>query len=201
MEAIGAEELKVFKRVLEKAGRFPKMDFGVFRALTTSRVCPFVIMEVIALNKPFRLAPFEELKVLLAYRDDDYFPSCWHHPGKYLGSEERIEDGVKRVMRVEAGVEVADIYHIAAMNSPLLSRDLEFAGLYVCEVIGEPKLEKGRLEWFSLEEMPANILPSHQVMQERANQWIKFAQWLGPFPHILQEFLYFSSVLEFEGEK
>jgi 8-oxo-dGTP diphosphatase len=88
--------------------------------------------------------------------------SGWGIPGGFLASGEQPEDGLRRELREETGMEVADI-ELVFVRTATPARQLQI--VFRCKPIGEPapqSVEIEELGWFATEELPAGLSASQR---------------------------------------
>ncbi|PJE64609.1 MAG: hypothetical protein COU90_02095 [Candidatus Ryanbacteria bacterium CG10_big_fil_rev_8_21_14_0_10_43_42] len=98
--------------------------------------------------------------VLLWHRDDEHYTG-WHMPGKYLLRGETDEEGVRRVLKNEADLELTSFEFIRHFNTRPESGDVpqhQQALFWLCRAEGEPTV--GR--FFPLTKLPEDILGHHR---------------------------------------
>lgn len=174
------EEQEQLAPLLARVTPLPKMEWPVLRTIWERRLLPMNPMELVVLDKSV-LSESGPEKVLLSYRDDAHFLDCWHHPGGYLGGSEKIVDATQRVADREFQVKLNECYVVQPINSYKLARDHELAVVFVATMDNSTlKLEKGKLEFFPFDQLPANLLPHHRLIQERAVDWLRVMQELNP---------------------
>ena len=198
-EKLTPEEIETLTKLLQKVTPLPKMEWPVLKTIWESRLMPMNPMELVILEKdPLVCKKGEYPRVLLAYRDDKDFPNCWHHPGGYLGSGEFTFEAVDRVALKETIVRVTNLRCASPVNWPRLRRDHELSILYVCQPHDNPKIQKGKLEWFDFLNLPQYTLPHHIRMHLRAKLYIDVLR--KQTPESLREFLELHTVLESDLE-
>lgn len=116
----------------------------------------------------------EELEILLIYRKDKYYDG-YHTPGTILVPGQKIEAAFQSLLRRELGGNVS-------IDSPQFIRHFEFLKgsgteesprgheikmIFAGIVKGEPK--EG--EWFSKENLPANLLPEFRFLVPDMLDW------------------------------
>jgi 8-oxo-dGTP diphosphatase len=98
-------------------------------------------------------------RVLLALRTDmDY----WNLPGGRVERGESPEDGVRREVREEVGLQVV-VDRLQGVYIKPTQEDIAFS--YWCSVIeGELRHsdEARAIEWFARDDLPKNLRPQHQ---------------------------------------
>lgn len=92
------------------------------------------------------------------------YRSGWHLPGGGLKRGESVETAARREVREETGVEMGEL----RLRGIFHNFDDYASGhnvLFVCEdftVIGHPDREIAEARFFSREELPADMFPSHR---------------------------------------
>jgi ADP-ribose pyrophosphatase YjhB (NUDIX family) len=111
---------------------------------------------------------FKEGKLLLLERAQEPWKGYWNFPAGFLEYEESLEEGVRREVLEETGlnVKVLDQHLVVKyLDDP---RGYGIVLFYDCEIInGEyaPNPEVTDMQFFSKEQLPANIASScHQLM-------------------------------------
>ena len=204
-EKLSKEELDVLTSLLKRVTPLPKMEWPILRTIWENRLMPMNPIELFILDRPVLSADEGNLRILLSWRgkDDPYYPNCWHHPGGYLGADERIEAAIQRAAQREIGVPVKNISPVTMANWPKIARDHQWSLLVTCQPDGEPILKKGKLEYFPFNKQPSELLPYHVLMHEKVKSWIQFVRCLqGQDPDLCQMFLNsISPVLESDLKK
>jgi ADP-ribose pyrophosphatase YjhB (NUDIX family) len=93
-----------------------------------------------------------------------FFP--WGLPGGGLERGERPEDGVRREVREETGLEVRVEKLLCAVSSPI---NHHISLIYLCKIAGGvfvPNFEISQTRFFSLDGLPS-LLPAEQALIER----------------------------------
>ena len=93
-----------------------------------------------------------------------FFP--WGLPGGGLDHGERPEDGVRREVREETGLEVQVEKLLYAESAP---NNRHISLIYLCKIAGGvfvPNFEISETRFFRLDELP-NLLPAEQTLIER----------------------------------
>ncbi len=109
----------------------------------------------------------EDKRVLLlehVFRPD----SGWGVPGGFVSKGEHPEEGLRREMREEIGVELSDVNLLLARG---LGKIRQIEIYYRAKVIGTPKarsFEIKRAEWFALDELPPELAKDQRRLIERA---------------------------------
>ena len=174
------KEQELTSYLLARVTPLPMMEWPVLKVMWEKRLLPMSPMECVIVDKdPFQ-TPVEDLKILLSYRDDAHFPDCWHHPGSYLGSGDKIAEAVQRTIEKEIKSDVAEFWPVTMANFYKLARDHEFSYLHVCRLSGEVVIVPGKLEFLPALRPPANLLPHHKLMQERVVEWLMVMKELSP---------------------
>lgn len=203
-----------FDRLLEKAGRLPRMQLEAIQLFWKHRTMPMNPQEAVILNRGPLEGAYSDLRVLLSYRNNPNDPPAWrdswHHPGAILGSGERVEDAVRRLVAKEVGAKVAWFCTVATANFPQLCREHELSPIHLVTLDGRPSPVKTNLSWFPLDDVPQNLLPHHKLMHERACEYIRFVRELreaeehllnrNESARLVEQFFHVTSVVESDTE-
>ena len=94
----------------------------------------------------------------------------WGLPGGHLEFGENMQEGVRREMREEIGLEIGEMTFVNLVNGPSSGRHYLQVGFIARDVKGEPVLKEpdrcAEWRWFPLNELPANIFVAHQKQVE-----------------------------------
>lgn len=176
------EEINMLTRLLAKVNSFPKMEFEVLKKIWEKRFFPLSTVELVIFEKVPENTNKEGFpRILLVYRDDDYFPDCWHHPGGYIGGGESIYDAIQRVALREIKTKVKNISFVGAAHWPNMKRDHQYSSLFVSEPDSEINTQKGKLEYFNFDNLPRNLLCIHQFMHDQVRLYFKFLSGMENF--------------------
>lgn len=141
----------------------------VFIAVST--VIPIVNVDLLVLDKKNR--------ILLSWRDDEYFGKGWHLPGGCIRYKETMMERVQNTALNEIGSRVHVEPVPIAVRDVIMGKDDDhirkrahhLAVLYRCCLPTEFTLDStegqteiNRLKWFSA--IPDNILPVHSVYDD-----------------------------------
>src|ERR1044072_4445387 len=92
----------------------------------------------------------------------------WGVPGGFVGKREAPEDALRRELREEACIELADIKILFARTLDTV-KQVEI--YYLARAIGDPKpssFEIKRVDWFALDELPPKLSKDQRRLIERA---------------------------------
>ncbi len=116
-------------------------------------------------------------KLLLIKRKNDPFKNSWALPGGFLEEDESLENGAKRELKEETGIEIESLKQFNTYGD--IQRDprgrtisIAFIGILTKEsqiVAGDDAAEA---KWFYLEELPNLAFDHFQIIQD-ANSWLK----------------------------
>lgn len=168
---------------LARATPVPRMELPILRAIWNRRLFPMNPVECVVLDNLD-----EPARVFLTRRpanDPDHRGRPWHHPGSYLGGNEKFSDAVNRVCETEVGCGVSRRLFVAPANLWNLARDHEASFVFACELKGVCGESEAR-QWFPLGKLPEDLLPHHRLIQFRAVRFLNFRHAL--FPGIRAEF-------------
>lgn len=205
------QEIQKLLFLLDKVNPLPFMQYPVIKKFWERRLVPLNPMELIILNE----CPFEDivwrdasgegvsppsliyLKALTVYRNDEYWPDCFHFPGGYLGSNETVADAIQRVAKKEIGVGIKNFWPVSQGNFTKLGRDHEYSTIFICLPGEEPVLKPGR-QFTPILQLPKNLLPHHREMAKRAIEWLEAMQSLSAEKR--EKIIRVTSVLESSAE-
>jgi len=94
--------------------------------------------------------------------------SGWGIPGGFLANREQPEEGVRREVREETGIELADVRLLFARN---LGRLRQVEIYFRARPVGVPRpcsFEIKRAEWFDLESLPSDLSRDQIQLIDRA---------------------------------
>lgn len=161
--------------LLEVAGKPPKVSpIDVFWALHKAVI--MVPMECVILRPSID----DPQETLLARREsnDPFFPGEeWHSPGAIMGVGETHLDAARRCLVRETECEPKRMMAVAANNVPNFCRGHERSQIWVVELMNEPTpetMEKHRLGWFRLDNLPGNLLRCHVPIHAKVRQWLAY---------------------------
>ena len=92
----------------------------------------------------------------------------WGIPGGFLAIDEQPEDGLRRELREEIGLEIKSV-RLALVRSVKNARQVQI--VYHCHPEGEPRLmsiEVERYAWFQPDALPEYLHPSQGAIIEQA---------------------------------
>jgi len=98
--------------------------------------------------------------------------SGWGVPGGFLSKAEQPEDGLRRELREEIGIEVEDVKILFART---LSRPRQIEIYFRARAIGEPKpcsFEIITAKWFAFEDLPSELSGDQRRLIARARTLI-----------------------------
>lgn len=96
-------------------------------------------------------------KVLLGSRAHDPVKGAWDLLGGFLETGEHPEDGLRREIKEETGLEVTEAKFLGMFIDKYPDYGYDTLNIaYLCEVTGEPKANDDveELKWFSLNNLP-----------------------------------------------
>lgn len=100
----------------------------------------------------------EELQVLLVERGNEPYKGCWAFPGGFLNMDEEAEDGARRELKEETGLEVGPMKQIGAFAA--VHRDPRGRVISIAFVARSPLAgvtggdDAAQARWFSLSQLP-----------------------------------------------
>jgi 8-oxo-dGTP diphosphatase len=109
-------------------------------------------------------------KVLLVQRGNDPFKGQWALPGGFLEDRERLEDGARRELKEETGLEVQDLHELRVFDTPDRDpRGRTISVPFYGEVANEEQVkgadDAARAAWFSLNELPELAFDHDQILE------------------------------------
>ncbi|GHA32178.1 NUDIX hydrolase [Salinimicrobium marinum] len=120
----------------------------------------------------------ESIKILLVQRKYDPYKGLWALPGGFLEDEEPLEDGAKRELEEETGLQVDDLKQLRAYGTP--GRDPRGRTVSVgfwTVILSEEKVkgsdDAALAEWHDIENLPA-LAFDHDLIVKEALQRLKF---------------------------
>lgn len=118
----------------------------------------------------FYKASSEKLKILLVERKNEPFKNDWALPGGFLEDEEPLEEGAKRELKEETGLQIFEVYQLKAFGNP--GRDPRGRTISIAfwgEVFSEEKVEGSDdakdAKWFDLENLPELAFDHKQIIE------------------------------------
>ncbi len=116
-------------------------------------------------------------KLLLIKRKNDPYKNSWALPGGFLEEDESLENGAKRELKEETGIEIESLKQFNTYGD--IGRDprgrtisIAFVGILTKDsqiVAGDDAAEA---KWFDLEELPDLAFDHFQIIQD-GNSWLK----------------------------
>lgn len=176
--ALSKSEQEGCAGLLARATPVPNMEWPILKAIWDCRLLPMNPVECVILDSLD--AP---TRVFLMRRpaDDPYHPGRpWHHPGSYLGANEKLSDAINRVCEKEVGLKPRRHLFVAPVNLWNLARDHEASFIFACELEGSCPESSETRKWFHLDKLPWDLLPHHRLIQFRAILFLRFRQSLSP---------------------
>lgn len=150
----------------------------VFDALL--KVLPQVAIETLFVKRVDDKTPTGRLDVLLTQRpeDDPNFPGQWHSPGSFIRRREQLYQVFKRILTRELGGTATilcarPLVPINFFNEP---RGHTISWPWIIELEGNP--EHGR--WFPIDQLPRNLVKTHEQLIPVARQAIQHEPYLRP---------------------
>ena len=126
----------------------------------------------------FGVMMLKDGKVLLGQRHEDpdkadselHGEGTWTMPGGKLEYGESFEEGARREVKEETGIELHEVEVIALNNDRNEHAHFVTIGMLATSFAGEPEVmepdEITRWEWFSLDELPKNMFfPSAKLLE------------------------------------
>lgn len=120
----------------------------------------------------------ESIKILLVQRKYDPYKGLWALPGGFLEDEEPLEDGAKRELEEETGLQVDDLKQLRAYGTPGRDPRGRTVSVGFWTVIPSEEKVKGSddaalAEWHDIENLPA-LAFDHDLIVKEALQRLKF---------------------------
>lgn len=147
----------------------------IFIAIST--IIPIVNIDLMILDSQNR--------ILLSWRDDEYFGKGWHLPGGCIRYKETMAERIQKTALNEIGTTVITDLEPIAVRDVIMGKDDErvrkrahhLAVLYKCRLpdqfnidnLGKSENTPGYLQWF--ERIPKDILQVHNVYQDTFKQY------------------------------
>lgn len=157
-----SSELAKTVRLLKRVTPLPFMEAPVFKTFWKARLMPMVTLELFIFESdPFAPSAKTLPRVLLSYREDDYYDG-WHLPGGYLGANETSTRTVQRIARRELGADPQTIQHVFTFNRPNEIRDHHYSGFFAVMLAKAPRLKRESLEYFDPSRLPPKLIPCHR---------------------------------------
>lgn len=110
-------------------------------------------------------------KVLLVQRGINPYKGKWALPGGFLKDDEPLEDGAKRELKEETGLEIDQLTQIRAFGTP--GRDprgrtvsIAFYGILASEAKVEGKDDARDARWFELDHLPELAFDHREILDE-----------------------------------
>lgn len=110
-----------------------------------------------------------DLKVLLIERGGEPFKGKWALPGGFLNMDETAEEGAKRELKEETGLEVQNVELVSCFSEPdrdPRGRTISIAFFTVTE-IQEPQAgdDASKARWFNTDELPPLAFDHDEILQ------------------------------------
>lgn len=114
-------------------------------------------------------------KILMIRRERGDYQGFWALPGGKVELEEHVSDAAVREVEEEAGIETTFSDYLGMVSEHLVGDEVEkHFLLHVCELDPEKvrlsSTEEGDVEWFDLEDLPENVIPSDLAIIENIVQ-------------------------------
>lgn len=113
----------------------------------------------------------ERVKVLLVQRGNDPFKDQWALPGGFLEADETLEEGAKRELEEETGVQIGDISQVRAFGAP--GRDprgrtisIAFWATIPSEIAPTGADDAADARWFDVQELPHLAFDHDLILRE-----------------------------------
>ncbi|MEK6910615.1 MAG: NUDIX domain-containing protein [Nanoarchaeota archaeon] len=115
--------------------------------------------------------------IVLSLRNGNYgWENQWHLPGGTLHYKETVEQGLKRLMKDEIGIEVKIVKVLGYKEFPSEEKERGFGWsvslMILCDFVsGELRPDENALEVKSFSKLPENIVKEHkEFLEERWNE-------------------------------
>ena len=124
----------------------------------------------------FYTTPEQKVKILLVQRRNDPFKDSWALPGGFLEEEEPLEEGAKRELQEETGLQVFEVHQLSAFGTPGRDpRGRTISIVFWAEVYSEEKVKGSDdakdAKWFDLEKLPALAFDHKQIIELAASRY------------------------------
>ncbi len=111
------------------------------------------------------------IKILLIKRKNDPFRNSWALPGGFLEATESLEDGAKRELKEETGVEIERLEQLNTYGT--LDRDprgriisIAFVGILNEKFQIKAGDDAKEVNWFNLEELPDLAFDHSEIIKD-----------------------------------
>ena len=113
----------------------------------------------------------EKLKVLLVQRKNDPFKGEWALPGGFLEEDEDLENGARRELKEETGLEVDKVWQIRAFGKPHRDPRGRTISIAFMGIIEDEKEVKGSddasdARWFDSRNLPELAFDHREIIEE-----------------------------------
>ena len=113
-------------------------------------------------------------RILLIKRKKDPFKNSWALPGGFLEETEELEEGAKRELLEETGLEIEDLKQLKTygdLNRDPRGRTISIA--FIGVVNKEVKIKAGddakEVNWFDLDELPDLAFDHSKIIEDAKN--------------------------------
>lgn len=118
----------------------------------------------------------ERLKVLLIQRENEPFKEAWALPGGFLDVEETLEEGAKRELKEETGLQISRVQQLKAFGEP--GRDprgrtisIVFWGEVFSEEVVEGSDDAKDAKWFDLDQLPELAFDHKEIIDHALKEY------------------------------
>ena len=112
----------------------------------------------------------KRLNVLLIERGGEPYKGCWAFPGGFVNIEESCEDGARRELMEEAGLQCDSMMQIGAYSTPDRDPRERIITVAFCALVRATDVQAAddaaRAEWFPVESTPPLAFDHEQILSD-----------------------------------
>lgn len=116
------------------------------------------------------------VKILLVQRKYDPFKGSWALPGGFLKNDEPLEEGAKRELEEETGLNVKNLWQIRSYGAP--DRDPRGRTVSVAfwgEIPSEEKVKGSddaeKADWFNIDKLPKLAFDHREIVEDAIKKY------------------------------